>query len=202
MWTHVKGCKQGEILLWPQTDRGQVEGLSCVFVAKNTFLYNDCFQRFGQLIKPWYTPTPWLRCPATSGSTSSSSLSWTLTRPSRILMWRRIVRGTLFRPKWVSSTRLDWLSPTSSTSSSTAFPMDLFSTLTLGPGQCNLWLNLFYNSHITLIRSYILTVYHDLFPCIICPAVVIFNNPMIKSKAIQLLTWTPEYQPQGCVGCA
>ena len=51
----------------------------------------------------------------------------------------------------------------------------------------------------TLIRSYILTVYHDLFPCIICPAVVIFNNPMIKLKAIQLLTWTPEYQTTGCV---
>ena len=42
-----------------------------------------------------------------------------------------------------------------------------------------------------MIRSYILTVFHDLLPCIICPGVVIFNSPMIMSKAIQLLQWTP-----------
>ena len=67
--------------------------------------------------------------------------------------------------------------------------------------QVSVICNLFYN-HMTLIRSYILTVFHDLYVCIICPAVVIFNNPMIKLKAIQILTWTPEYQPEGCVGCA
>ena len=41
-----------------------------------------------------------------------------------------------------------------------------------------------------LIRSYILTVFHDLLPCIICPGVVIFNSPMIKSKAFQLLQFS------------